>query len=320
MFGKLVPVRLRTVLLDKVLAPSSSLMGHLSLARKCAVMAVVLLVPLGFVANAYLGEQGTQISFAQKERVGVAYLKPASVLVDSLVQARAAAVAVAAGTAPASEMSSQRTAVEAAVAGVNADGAAARVLSVTGEWNTLESQIKSTLAAPLGSPQTAFNAYDALATSAITLVVTTATNSKLILDPVLDSYYSIEALVNQLPEPRKRSEPRRGRATCHRRHGTGPESDTAGKPQRPQRLGSEPRRTSQLRPANRVQEHAQPFGTASAHATAEQRQHHSDGRHRQPDSRGHRQHQPNTGHECRRACCRGCVRTRGRRHPRARST
>jgi methyl-accepting chemotaxis protein len=163
-------------------------------------MGVVLLVPLAFVANAYLGEQGTQISFAQKERVGVAYLKPVSVLLDSLVQARATAVAVAAGSAPTSEISPRRTAVEAAAAGVIADGACARALSVTGEWGTLDAQIKSTLSAPLGSPQAVFNSYDALATSTVALVVTTATNSKLILDPVLDSYYSIETLVNQLPE------------------------------------------------------------------------------------------------------------------------
>ena len=179
-------------------APSVALMGRLSLAWKSALIAVVLLAPLAYVAEAYLSEQGGQISFAQQERVGVVYVTPSAALLAALVQLRSTAVEVAAGNAPASALDAPRQAVRAAIARVDAASGAAKSLALTSEWAGLRREISAALSTTPTSPQATFNTYDQLATDTQTQITDIANNSKLILDPVLDSYYVMDAVVNQL--------------------------------------------------------------------------------------------------------------------------
>jgi methyl-accepting chemotaxis protein len=189
-----------TGLTSTLLSPSIRLMERLSLAPKFAVIAAVLLAPLAFVAHSYVSEQSTQISFAQKERVGVVYFAPAARLVHVLVQARGAAVSPTSGVAAVTELAQVRNDVRRAVSAVDSAGSSARTLGLSAEWSTLRSQILTTLSAPLGSPAHAFASYDGLVTGALSLITNTANNSNLILDPVIDSYYTMDAVVNQLPQ------------------------------------------------------------------------------------------------------------------------
>jgi hypothetical protein len=57
--------------LVKVLGPATKLMGRLRYAKKFALIGLVLLAPLVFMGQAYLGDKGAAIAFNAKERVGV---------------------------------------------------------------------------------------------------------------------------------------------------------------------------------------------------------------------------------------------------------
>jgi methyl-accepting chemotaxis protein len=186
--------------ISRFLAPSIGLMERLSLAAKFATIAVVLLAPLAFVAHSYVSEQGTQISFAEKERVGLVYFTPTARLIHDLVQTRAAAVSTASAVDGSARLSQLRHDIQRAVAGIDATGGAARTLGLRTEWGRLRNQINAALSAPLEKPAHAFATYDGLVSEALLLVTNTANNSNLILDPVIDSYYTMDAIVNQLPQ------------------------------------------------------------------------------------------------------------------------
>src|SRR5436190_11350085 len=81
-----------TVPVINILRPASVLMARLTYTRKFALIGLVLLVPAVLALHAYWTQQGSQIAFSAKERVGMVYLKPANELVVKLVQARGAAV------------------------------------------------------------------------------------------------------------------------------------------------------------------------------------------------------------------------------------
>src|SRR5436309_8760514 len=71
-----------------LLRPSMKLMDRLRLAHKLALVTLVLLVPAALAARAYLQTVNANIAFSAKERVGVAYLRPAVSLLEATVSAR----------------------------------------------------------------------------------------------------------------------------------------------------------------------------------------------------------------------------------------
>jgi len=174
--------------LRRLFGPTTFVMGRLTYARKFVLLAVVLLAPLVYVGNAFVGQQGSQIAFSSKERVGVAYIAPLDELLGRLVETRAA---VATG-APA-----DKARVTDAVAAVDAVAQQGSTLGVGSEWTSLKSSIA--LLPVHGSPARAFSAYTAATAALQKLIVDAGNNSNLILDPDLDTFYLMDAFVNKLP-------------------------------------------------------------------------------------------------------------------------
>ncbi|MBM7773357.1 methyl-accepting chemotaxis protein [Actinokineospora baliensis] len=166
-------------------APASALLGRLKYAHKILLLTVVLLLPLGFVAWGYIGIQSSQIDFSAKERDGVAYLRPVLTLTAATVEARAAA---SAGTSV-SSISDEITAVDAVDATYGAE------LGVTDAWRTA----RTALTAAAGTGQSAYDSYTKASSALLTLIVAISDTSNLTLDPDLDSYYLMDALVFRLP-------------------------------------------------------------------------------------------------------------------------
>ncbi|MGX6607698.1 methyl-accepting chemotaxis protein [Micromonosporaceae bacterium Da 78-11] len=165
------------------------LLGRLRYAQKILLITVVLLLPLVFVVYGYLGIQRAQIAFSAQERVGVAYLKPLIDLTDRTVQARRLAVA---GQDPGP---AGLTAASAAVQA--ADDRYGAQLQTRELWAQAESL--AARAAAAGTPQAAFAAYNDAATALLMLTVQVSDKSNLTLDPDLDSYYVMDAVVFRLP-------------------------------------------------------------------------------------------------------------------------
>jgi methyl-accepting chemotaxis protein len=174
--------------IHRAFRPATALMGRLKYAQKFVLIGLVLLAPLAFVANAYLGQQGAQTSFSGKERVGVTYIEPLDDLLGRLVVARAAAVR---GETVDAQAISESVAATDAVASLGAQ------LGVDAEWQKLKSQIGRLPSG--GDPAQAFAAYNAATAGVQKLIVDAGNGSNLILDPDLDSFYLMDALVNKLP-------------------------------------------------------------------------------------------------------------------------
>ena len=78
-----------------------------------------------------------------------------------------------------------------------ADGSAIKTVDV---WRKARPIVlAAAVAEPADSPQAAYESYDAAAAAALDLVVQAGNGSNLILDPDLDSFYVMDALITKLP-------------------------------------------------------------------------------------------------------------------------
>jgi diguanylate cyclase (GGDEF)-like protein len=178
-------------LVSSLIRPASALIGRLRYAQKFLVVALVLLVPLGFTANAYVGVQRSQISSTTREQQGLQYLRSLIMLTGDIVQARRSAVSKGFETP------------------VNLDSDIARVdeidrrvrgaLSVRTEWAVTRKLVLAAVHTE-GQPKSVrFRVYQAACDAVLAVIVTLGDRSSLIHDPDLDSHYLAEALQYWLP-------------------------------------------------------------------------------------------------------------------------
>src|SRR3954469_5389063 len=187
--------------LHHVFAPAANVLSRLRFAHKFALIGLVLVIAIGVVGRAYLQVQHTQIAFSAKERVGIRVIDPAGDLLGDLAAARAAAVRGAAGDKDAAAALDARVnAVKADVAKVDAAVAAdGDELALKDQWSELRASIESTLGGlPAGVPARS-KALGELTTGASALIGKAGDPSNLILDPDLDSFYVMDALVTKVP-------------------------------------------------------------------------------------------------------------------------
>jgi methyl-accepting chemotaxis protein len=170
-------------------SPAAGMLGRLRYAYKILVIPLLLLLLLGFVAKAYVDLQRGQVAFSAKERVGVAYLTPLLDLTARAITARHAAVT---GGEPAA------AGIQDAVARVDAaTGRYGAELDTVDGWNKAKQALAR--AGTADGPQAAFDAYNTAVTGLLALIVKTSDESNLTLDPDLDTYYLMDALVFRLP-------------------------------------------------------------------------------------------------------------------------
>jgi methyl-accepting chemotaxis protein len=156
---------------------------------KIALVTVVLLLPLGLVTWGYVDIQTGQVAFSAKERDGVAYLRPVLTLTARTVQARQLVVS---GGQPAD------AGVSEAVRAVDAvDARLGGSLGVSDTWAMVKSALDE--AGRRDAGQAAFKTYGEATTALLELIVAVSDKSNLTLDPDLDSYYVMDALVFRLP-------------------------------------------------------------------------------------------------------------------------
>jgi methyl-accepting chemotaxis protein len=183
----------------RVLGRLASLLARLRVSRQLALLGCVLLIPAVLAGRAYHGAQRTQIDFSAQEQVGVRALGPANELVVATVRARSAAVAATLTHQPVPAAATD--AVRAAI-GRN-DAADRRVgaqLGARGRWQTARAAIAAALDGPAPASATAaIDTYTKAVTAAVGWVTEVGNASNLILDPDLDSYYVMDALVTKAP-------------------------------------------------------------------------------------------------------------------------
>ena len=188
-------------MLGTAFAPAARLMGRFKYAQKFVLIAIALLIPLAYVGYAYAKEQSSKIGFSSKERVGVVYAAPANELLARLAAGRTLAVEAAAGDRAAmQQLLKQEQAIKTEVAVLDqVDKRVGGTLQTTAMWTKLRGQIAGVIAATPTDPAQTLDAWSGLTAGTVGLVTQAGNTSNLILDPDLDSFYVMDALVVKTP-------------------------------------------------------------------------------------------------------------------------
>jgi twitching motility protein PilJ len=176
--------------------------------QKLALLAVISLPAIGYVTWLYVSEKNVSIEFGQKEIYGANYLPPLKRVYEGIAAHRAGSVAYPKGnTAASGLLSSSEQKVKdglraldeidgRAVAGTNYGallGTRELLSNLKREWEDARARGNS------GRPQDSFEAHSKAVNTARDLITRVGDNSNLILDPDIDSYYAMDAVIIQLP-------------------------------------------------------------------------------------------------------------------------
>ncbi|MBC7646503.1 MAG: nitrate- and nitrite sensing domain-containing protein, partial [Pseudopedobacter sp.] len=182
-----------------------SFLGNFRIGTKLTLATIVLVIPLGVVVGLLANQQNQGVAFAQKERSGVVYLTPLRNFLQELQKHRGSSNGLLNGdasfqktvTASATAADTALTALEAApqLAG-NAFGLSEDVSTLKTNWQQLRRAVDSRT---LSAPQS-FQRHTTLVNNILTLIDKVGNRSNLILDPSLDSFYTMNAVVNVLPD------------------------------------------------------------------------------------------------------------------------
>jgi len=188
--------------MQAIFSPGMALMGRLKYAYKFGLTSLIFAIPLAVLFALLIGEINDSIAFANKERNGVEYLAPVRQVLEGMQQHRGMAGALLSGDQSFSEkLSAKANDVGAAMDKVQGMGekfggefkTLAAWQAIQGEWKTLQGQVRGL------SPAESFRQHTALIAKVTAFMTQIADASNLTLDPDLDSYYVMDALVTRLP-------------------------------------------------------------------------------------------------------------------------
>src|SRR3954468_19370093 len=177
--------------------PAIALMNRLRYAYKFIFLGVILLAPVGYVARLQYKGTTEQLDFNAKEQLGDEYITPAKDLLHAVQRHRILAVAVQTGLPFARELEAATSDADRQVSEVQkVDDRRGAELKTTKVWGEVKDRWAKIKAARWKTPAAADKAHGELADSLIDLILNYAgNNSNLILDPDLNSYWLMDAVV-----------------------------------------------------------------------------------------------------------------------------
>jgi signal transduction histidine kinase/DNA-binding response OmpR family regulator/HPt (histidine-containing phosphotransfer) domain-containing protein len=187
--------------MKKLFAPAVALMHRLPYAGKFALIGLLLALPLGLFSWFLMRQLNYQVAFARSELDGNAYLRPLWRLATDLQAQRLATVAPPAGADRAAELKALDERIAGAVLAVEAvDRRLGAAFNTTPAWTGLKGEVQALQGAVAEiAPSESRQRHSALIDDVNSLMNQVADQSKLILDPDLDSYYLMEAVTTRLP-------------------------------------------------------------------------------------------------------------------------
>ncbi|MCA1995397.1 MAG: hypothetical protein LDL41_25625, partial [Coleofasciculus sp. S288] len=163
---------------------------------------LIFILPFAGVVYQLISEIDDKIEFAQKERLGITYNSTLRKLLETIIEHRRLTNDYLRGnTALEEQLTVQQVQIEAAIQSVDAiDRKLGVTLQTTEKWMTFKQKwqdFKQQVSRL--SPQESFDAHTRLLEELLSLILHVGDTSNLITDPVLDSYYLMNAVVNNLP-------------------------------------------------------------------------------------------------------------------------
>jgi signal transduction histidine kinase/DNA-binding NarL/FixJ family response regulator len=171
--------------MSRLLAPAVLLMQRLRYAHKFLLLCVLIAVPLGLLTALWLAELGRRLDDARQELRGVEYLTSLRGVLEPLADADARA-AIGGPTDDARALAERLQAAARAVDA--ADQRLGAPLGTTELWSALRPRVLHAAISP-----------GMLIAETSALVSHVGDTSRLTLDPRLESYYLIDAVVHRLP-------------------------------------------------------------------------------------------------------------------------
>jgi len=184
-------------------APAVLVLNRLRYPQKFLLITALFALPLGVVMLFFMSVVQHDIEFSQHEKIGVEYIRPLDAVVQHVQQHRALTVAFLSG-APEfrAKYEAKQLEIQNDIARVDAaDRRFNLILDSTAAWNDVKehwADLKAAIATD--TPQQMADRHKALVKETLLLIKHVGDTSNLILDPDLDTYYLMDAFVNNLPE------------------------------------------------------------------------------------------------------------------------
>ena len=185
-----------------LLTPGIALMSRLKYAWKFGLISLIFMLPITLLAYFFISEVNGGIRFAEKEQHGVAYLLPLKEVLSDMQQHRGMAAAMLNGDASfVSKLEEKQKHLQEQIAKLDAeDRQHGEELGVAGSWKAVKDEWQGLRGKVAGfTPKESFAAHTALIAKVTALMTAVADGSNLTLDPDLDSYYLMDAIVTRLP-------------------------------------------------------------------------------------------------------------------------
>lgn len=190
-------------MLTKLFSPAIGLMNGLKYPQKFGLISLLFILPLALVMVLLVSEIDSRVEFAQKELYGDQYLRSLRPLIEHVPQSQLVAYRYLSGNSQAkAELLDRQAQIDrdfTALSGVEQSLGAAlntgdQFKILQGHWQDLKTRVLSLDAA------TSNQQHAELVASVRDLISYVGDSSNLILDPDLDSYYMMDAVLLKLPE------------------------------------------------------------------------------------------------------------------------
>ncbi|HAG85747.1 MAG TPA: hypothetical protein DCL61_32565 [Cyanobacteria bacterium UBA12227] len=163
---------------------------------------LIFIFPFALVVYQLIAEIDVGIEFAQKERLGIEYNQTLRKLLEPLVEYRRLSHDYLSGDRDLkAKLALQQSQLEAEIQSIDTlDQRLGATLKTTAQWTAFKKQWQAlkNQTSTLNS-QESFDAHTVLINDVVSLILHVGDTSNLITDPVLDSYYLMDAVVTKLP-------------------------------------------------------------------------------------------------------------------------
>ncbi len=182
--------------------PAIKLLNNLKYLQKFLLIGIIFVIPLAVVMYLLISEINLKINFAQKERMGIGYIMPLEKLLQHSLHCRTMAAMYANGDAYFKErIAFKQGEIDNDIKVIDeADRRLGSLLEAQRQWLDTKSKweaLKGHL--PENIPSSSYDEWAAFHAALRSLITKAGDSSNLILDPDLDSYYLMDAVVNKIP-------------------------------------------------------------------------------------------------------------------------
>lgn len=185
--------------MGKLFAPATALMSRLKFPQRFALITLLFLLPLGYALWAFISTVNYQVNFSQKEVWGNAYMRPLNTLYRDVIEDWLLSQTALQGlhTADPTLQQNQAKIDQDFTTLGNVDAQYGLAFGTTSKFAVLKNNWDEMKVLSQNAERQL--KYASLVSGVRGLISTVGDQSNLILDPDLDSYYTMDATLIQLP-------------------------------------------------------------------------------------------------------------------------